>query len=487
MELIASYRRLPQQLWSLVALSPAPMPECVSINLELAKLARLDVDWLQSGEGLAMLSGSAMPPGVTPVAQAYAGHQFGRFVPSLGDGRAMLLGAGRYLGGERFEMQLKGAGRTVWSREGDGRAPIGPVLREYLVSEAMHALGVKTTRALVAVATGEDVLRDRALPGAVITRLSRSFMRVGSFQYAACRQDHAALLALVRLAARDIHGLSVPEESPDDAADRLTSLRIALLDSVVHAQADLIAHWMSLGFVHGVMNTDNMSIAGETLDYGPCAFLDRYEPERWYSGIDRGGRYAYRNQPDIARWNLVRFAEALILSEDDEAIGPMRDIVADYPARYARARRLRFGKKLGLSQPDEADQDLIDRFLDILEDENADFTESFQGLPTELGSETPSRTWRNVDKFKPWVGQWAKRVEAQSGGRDQALTLMSGSNPAVISRNHLVEKALSAAEDGEIKPFQSLLDAVTRPFERHSVYGCPPERDQEVRTTWCGT
>ncbi|UYH51184.1 YdiU family protein [Candidatus Kirkpatrickella diaphorinae] len=483
--LTPSYRKWPESLWSNVTLSPVSSPTLLSLNEALAARLGFDATWLAAPEGVAMLAGCHMPADVIPVAQAYAGHQFGQFVPSLGDGRAMLLGTVQDREGTPFDVQLKGAGRTVFSRNGDGRAAIGPVLREYLLSEAMHAMGVSTTRALVAVATGEDVLRDRALPGAILTRVSRSFLRVGSFQFAACRGDVPALRAVVLFAAKNLYADRVI--AANDAEPDIDALRVPLFDAVADAHADLIAHWMSLGFIHGVMNTDNMSIAGETIDYGPCAFLDSYVPDKVFSGIDVRGRYAFNRQADVARWNLARFAETLLFSEDDAAIKPFRDIIDDFPTRFQRRYRGLMAQKLGLPGCDAEDEAIIDGCLAILTEEAMDYTSFFLTLPDRISNCGGEMSLRNPHAFQNWAEKWAARVALQPGGGRKAAEMMSRRNPAVIPRNHQVEKVIMAAECGDLQPFHQLLDAVTHPFQRNAVLEQPPTKEEEVHTTWCGT
>lgn len=484
--LTTSYRQLPEMLWRRVSLSPVPDPSLFALNEMLAGHMGLDATWLASSEGIAMLAGCRMPPGVMPVAQAYAGHQFGQFVPSLGDGRAMMLGSAPDAKGRINDIQLKGAGRTPFSRSGDGRAAIGPVLREYLLSEAMHALGVKTTRALAAVSTGEDVLRDRALPGAILTRVSRSFLRVGSFQYAACRGDLAAIRALVFIATERLYpGVTGPRSVM--AASEVEAMRVPLFNAVVEAQADLVAHWMSLGFVHGVMNTDNMSIAGETIDYGPCAFLDHYIPDKVYSGIDVRKRYAFQLQPDIARWNLARFAETLLLSEDDDVITPLREVIDDFPARYRRRYRHLMSRKLGLTLLDAEDNAIIDECLGLLAAEAMDYTTFFLTLPEMLSGDPNAHAMGKIRAFDTWFKRWTSRVAQNPGGRSNALAVMSQHNPAVIPRNHQVEKVISAAEAGDLTPFRQFHDAITHPYRRCAVYERPPRAEEEVHVTWCGT
>ncbi len=466
-----SYTRLPGRFFARQAPTPVARPALVALNGELAEELGLDAAALASAEGVAALSGNAVLPGSTPIAQAYAGHQFGGWVPQLGDGRAVLLGEIVTPGGRRLDIQLKGAGRTPFSRSGDGRAWIGPVLREYLVSEAMHALGVPTTRALAAVTTGETVLREAPLPGAILTRVASSHVRVGTFQYFYARQDVDALRALAdHVASRHYPGAS-------DA--------FHLLDSVVSAQARLIAQWMGLGFVHGVMNTDNMAVGGETIDYGPCAFIDGYHPDKVFSSIDRYGRYAYGRQPDIAVWNLAQLATSLLplMGDRDAAVERATDIVNGFGATFQKAWLAVFRAKLGLYAVEENDAALIGDLLDIMARERADFTLVFRGLAD--GSASDWITDRPA--FDDWARAWQVRRERDGSTVSAQTDLMRRANPAVIPRNHRIEQVIGAALDGDFEPFHALNEILKTPFADHPDAAAPPAPDEQVTATFCGT
>ncbi|HEV7418177.1 MAG TPA: YdiU family protein, partial [Tianweitania sediminis] len=368
-----SYARLPQHFFAPFQASEVPAPLLIALNTRLAEELGLDPDWLQSADGLAMLAGNRFPEGAQPIAQAYAGHQFGNFVPQLGDGRATLLGEVVDRHGKRRDIQLKGSGPTPFSRRGDGRAAMGPVLREYIVSEAMAAMGIPTTRALAAVSTGEPVYRETVLPGAVLTRVAASHIRVGTFQYFAARSDEEGVKTLADY---------VIQRHYPDAAEAENPYR-ALLQHVITAQALLVARWMGVGFIHGVMNTDNMAISGETIDYGPCAFLDTYDPAKVFSSIDQFGRYAYANQPGIAQWNLARLAEALLplLHEDrDEGVKLAQKMIAGFRGPFETAYMAVLRAKFGLKTEENEDGDLMQDFLDRMAQGGADFTRTFRAL-----------------------------------------------------------------------------------------------------------
>ncbi|MEM1362544.1 MAG: YdiU family protein [Pseudomonadota bacterium] len=466
-----SYARLPERFYHRQSAEPVTAPGLVAVNHPLAKDLGLDPEALESPEGLAILAGNTHPTSADPLAQAYAGHQFGGWSPQLGDGRALLLGELLDRSGHRRDIQLKGSGRTPFSRMGDGRVWLGPVLREYVVSEAMHALGVPTTRALAAVTTGEPVYRETVLPGAVLTRVASSHIRVGTFQFFAARKDHEAL----ELLTNHVRARHYPEaETPLD-----------LLKAVIAKQAALIAAWMSFGFIHGVMNTDNAQVAGETIDYGPCAFMDMYQEAKVFSSIDQYGRYAYNNQPNIAAWNMAQFASCLLplIDEDqDTAIEKATDAVRQFPSLYQDAWSNRFRAKLGLSGEERADEKLIDDFLVAMEDGQADFTNAFAGL-----ADGSARDWfTDRKKFDAWEPAYHARLERQGGAPiDQIKT----ANPQVIPRNHLVEQMISAAVAGDLDPFRALVEAVTDPFTppADKKMRLPPEPDQIVEQTFCGT
>ncbi|WP_304616191.1 protein adenylyltransferase SelO [Paracoccus sp. (in: a-proteobacteria)] len=459
-----SYARLPRSFYAAVMPTPVSQPRLLALNHDLAARLGLDAEWLGTPDGVAVLAGNAVPQGAEPLAQAYAGHQFGGFVPQLGDGRAVLLGELRAPDGARFDIQLKGSGQTPFSRRGDGRAWLGPVLREYLVSEFMAAMGVPTTRALAAVATGETVWRETALPGAVLTRVAASHIRVGTFQYFAVRDDRAALQAL----ADHVIARHYPQaDSP-----------LALLDAVVAAQAETIASWMALGFIHGVMNTDNMAISGETIDYGPCAFMDAYHPQTVFSSIDRQGRYAWANQPQIAVWNLAQFATCLIplMGEEGPAVEAATESVHRFAPLYQAAWLRRFGDKLGIEGV--PNQKLIERLLTLMAEGRADFTRTFRGL----ADGTARDEFTDRAAFDAWAADW------QALNPDRGL--MARTNPVRIPRNHRIEQAIEAALADDLAPFRRLSQALVRPLEARPAWddlSNPPLPAEIVHHTFCGT
>jgi uncharacterized protein YdiU (UPF0061 family) len=442
-------------------------PKLVKLNRELAEELRLDTGALDSEEGARIFAGNATPEGAAPLAQAYAGHQFGGFVPQLGDGRALLLGEVIDRSGRRRDIQLKGSGPTPFSRAGDGRAALGPVLREYLMGEAMHALGIPTTRALAAVVTGEPVFReDGALPGAILTRVAASHIRVGTFQFFAARGEPAK----VRRLADYVIERHYPELKGD------TNPYLELLQRVCDRQAALIASWMHVGFIHGVMNTDNMAISGETIDYGPCAFMDQYDPATVFSSIDARGRYAYANQPKIAQWNLARFAETLVfLIDDDEkrAIARATEVVHDFSELYERHWLNGMRAKLGLFTEDETDLNLATGLLTAMEGKNVDYTLAFRYLAdAALGREEPIRAlFADPSAYDVWSGHWRARLAREEVSPLARAQAMRRVNPAFIPRNHRVEEALSAAvEHDDYAPFETLLNILSRPFEDQAEF-----------------
>jgi uncharacterized protein YdiU (UPF0061 family) len=449
----------------------APAPKLLVLNEALAADLGLDADWLQTPDGLGLLTGALVPAGAEPVAQGYAGHQFGGWVPRLGDGRALLLGELVDTRGQLRDLHLKGSGRTPFARGGDGLAAVGPMLREYVVSEAMHALGIPTTRSLSVVATGRPVQRDTLLDGAVLARVAASHLRVGSFEYiAAARQ----LDVLRRLAD---HAIARHYPAAADADNPY----LALLDAVIGAQAELVAGWMLVGFIHGVMNTDNMTISGQTIDYGPCAFMDAFDPKTVFSSIDSRGRYAYGNQPSVAGWNLARFAEALlplIADGQDEGIAVATASLQDFPRQYTAAWTAGMRRKLGL--PDDVDDTavggLADDVLEYLGRDRVDYTSFFRQLSSAARGEV-----------EPAFGDWLARWRAL--GPDAEA--MDRVNPVYIPRNHLVEEALAAATAGDLGPLESLLDAVTAPYEQRQGFGRyaepAPEEFGGCYQTFCGT
>ena len=470
-----SYARLPARFHARLAPEPVSNPQLIALNTPLAEELGLDPAALAAPDGIAMLAGNHLPAGADPLAQAYAGHQFGGFVPQLGDGRAHLIGEVIDRHGQRRDIQLKGSGRTPFSRMGDGRAWLGPVLREYIVSEAMHALGVPTTRALAAVATGDWVFREDRLPGAVLTRVASSHIRVGTFQYFAARRDVEALRTLFQY-TRDRHF--------PDAETPLDLLRQSLT-----AKARLVAQWMSLGFIHGVMNTDNTHVAGETIDYGPCAFMDAYHPETVFSSIDRHGRYAYANQPQIAVWNLAQFASALLplMGEDiNAAIEDASAVVNSFPDLYAEAWLTRFRAKLGLHEAQDTDPALIETLLTRMAQQGADFTRTFRGLARG----TAATEFTDPEAFTTWESDWLTRLAAEGTTPEAARTRAASANPARIPRNHRIEEAITAATTGDLTPFHRLHAALATPYAEapeFAAYEAAPAPDQRVQATFCGT
>ncbi|SHE50879.1 Uncharacterized conserved protein YdiU, UPF0061 family [Loktanella atrilutea] len=464
-----SFARLPDRMFTRLDPTPVAEPRMLAHNDALARLLGIDTAWLASPAAAQVLAGNTVPDGAAPLAQLYAGHQFGNWNPQLGDGRAILLGEVVGTDGLRRDIQLKGAGPTPYSRSGDGRAWLGPVLREYLVSEAMAAMGIPTTRALAAVATGESVYRETALPGAVLTRVAASHIRVGSFQVHAARQDTDALRAL----ADHVIARHYPN------ADGIPGL----LDAVVTAQASLIARWMGAGFIHGVMNTDNMAISGETIDYGPCAFMDAYDPQQVFSSIDRQGRYAYANQPGIALWNIAQLATALIplMPDQDAAVDDFTTRINRFSDLYQSAWLQVFGAKIGIADAGAKDADLIQRLLTLMAESGADFTQTFADLATtDLPDGITDR-----DAFARWADDWHDRRSP-----DHAA-LMDRANPRIIPRNHRVEEVIAAAVAGNMAPFDTLLRAVTAPYapldaERADL-AAPPTPAEIVTATFCGT
>jgi uncharacterized protein YdiU (UPF0061 family) len=475
-----TYAQLPERFFAKQEPAHVAEPKLIRLNRELAAKLSIDADWLQSADGVAMLAGNAIPEGAEPIAQAYAGHQFGGFSPRLGDGRAILLGEVIDIDGARHDLQLKGSGRTPFSRSGDGKSALGPVIREYIVSEAMAALGVPTTRALAAVTTGERVMRQEGpLLGAVFTRVAASHIRVGTFQYFLARNDIDAL----RLLAEHAIARHYPDaaEAPDSY--------VALLESVAAAQADLIAQWMSLGFIHGVMNTDNTAISGETIDYGPCAFMDAFHSQCVFSSIDSGARYAWGNQPDIGAWNLTRFAETLLplLSEDPgKATKKAEAALSGYPERFDGQYIARFRAKLGL--PTEAPVELIGECLDLLAAQETDFTLFFRRLTRVAGgedSEILTTMFSSSETFNKWFSKW--RSEADPANH---LADMRAANPILIPRNHQIEQAIQCAYDGDFAPFHRLVDALAAPYADQVEYAdleTPPRPEEIIHETFCGT
>ena len=469
-----SYARLPGIFYVRQAPVPVAKPEMVIFNNALATGLGLDAT-----ENAAVLSGNQLTDDAEPLALAYAGHQFGHFT-MLGDGRAVLLGEHLTPDGRRYDIQLKGSGRTPFSRNGDGRAALGPMLREYIISEAMYHLGIPTTRSLAVVTTGEMVIRETVQPGAILTRIASSHLRVGTFEYAAMRQDLSARKALADYTIQRHFGEVQAASQP----------YLELLKAVMKRQADLIAHWLRVGFIHGVMNTDNMALSGETIDYGPCAFMDDYDPMAVFSSIDHQGRYAFGNQPLIAQWNLARFAETLLpLLHDDinQAVEIAEAALANFPDLF-RAHWLRLmSQKLGLFDVREGDKKLLEGFLKLLHEHHADYTNSFRALADD---QLPSEPVFQNEQFQTWHQRWQARLAEQQQDLDEAKKLMRSASPAIIPRNHLVEAVLKAAEQGDLKPLNGLLGALAYPYHddpRAVIYRKPPTDNEKISQTFCGT
>ncbi len=483
-----SYARLPERFYARVAPTKVGDPRVLRINRPLAELLGANPDELASSAGASVLVGNELPRGAEPLALAYAGHQFGGFVPQLGDGRAILLGEIIGTDGRRRDIQLKGAGRTPFSRGGDGRAALGPVLREYLVSEAMAALGIPTTRALAVATTGEVVLRDEPLPGAVLTRVAASHLRVGTFEFFAARGDRDALAALTS------HALA--RHYPTAAGSGNDAL--ALLEQVVEAQANLVARWLGVGFIHGVMNTDNTAISGETLDYGPCAFLDAYDPDKKFSSIDHGGRYAFSNQPRIAQWNMARFAETLLglLADDqDEAIRLATDRLSRFSALFEAAHLRVLRAKLGLAREDPDDGSLALDVLGRLAENHVDYTSFFRRLCASAADPSFDADvlplFEDPAAFRTWAEIWRRRLDSDPLSPAARAASMKRVNPAFIPRNHRVEEAIEAAvRRGDLAPFDALASVLSRPYEdqpERANLAAAPGPEWRTYRTFCGT
>jgi len=465
--------------------APAPAPRLLVLNEALATELGVDADALGAPEGVALLAGNAMPEGSSPVAQAYAGHQFGGFSPRLGDGRALLVGEVLDVHGRRRDLHLKGSGRTPFARGGDGKAAVGPMLREYVIGEAMHALGIPTTRALAVVATGDSVARETMLPGAVLTRVAASHLRVGTFEYAARRDDPG----LVRRLAD--HAIARHHPSASEAEDPY----LALLESVVDAQASLVARWMLVGFIHGVMNTDNMTISGETIDYGPCAFMDAFDPATVFSSIDQGGRYAYGNQPQIAQWNLARLAETLLPlldADTDTAVAAATDVLDSFPERFHQCWSHGMRAKLGMTHDQGEEGALIDDLLALMHAQRVDYTSCFRALSSAVlgGAERARSLFAEPSGFDAWAERWRARLSSQGADPRTVAEAMNRVNPVYIARNHQVEEALAAASAGDMTPFHRLLEVLVQPFDERpgfEPYAAPAPPGFGEYRTFCGT
>jgi serine/tyrosine/threonine adenylyltransferase len=474
-----SYLRLPQILFKRQAPRAVSKPRLLMFNDKLALELGLDAEWLKSECGVQMLAGNVVAQGSEPIAQAYAGHQFGNFT-MLGDGRAILLGEHLTPDGRRFDIQLKGSGRTPFSRGGDGLAAVGPMVREYIMSEAMHALGIPTTRSLAVIGTGDKVVRGQVLDGAVLTRVASSHIRIGTFEFAAAYGDSTVIRELL-----DYTILRHYPALPKDCSDALS-----LLEHVVERQAELVARWMLVGFVHGVMNTDNIALSGETIDYGPCAFIDSYDPATVFSSIDSIGRYAFGNQPAVAQWNLARFAETLlplIAPDESDAVSLAEPVIDRFSTVFKRAFMAGMLRKLGLKEERPGDIELIESLLSIMHKNRYDYTVTFRRLGKSLASDAPVLP----ETPEQWQSRWIEQIDIQAGGRDEAAMLCAKKNPSVVPRNHLVEEALAAIDtSGNYDPVKKLLDAITHPFESGRCaerYELGPEKENPQYRTFCGT
>ena len=482
-----TYARLPERFFSRATPAKVRDPRIIAVNRPLAELLGLDAEALASPEGAQIFAGNAVPEGAEPIALAYAGHQFGHFAGQLGDGRAILLGEVVGTDGLRRDIQLKGSGRTPYSRGGDGRAALGPVLREYLVSEAMAALGVPTTRTLAAVTTGESVRRETALPGAVLVRVAASHLRVGTFELLAARKDLEGLAVLTNYALARHYPSAASSGNP----------ALALLERVIAAQAELVARWLGLGFIHGVMNTDNTAISGETIDYGPCAFLDEYDPGKVFSSIDEGGRYAFANQPRIALWNLARLAEALLPQIDadgDRAIAVASERLDEFGPQFEAAHLRVQRAKLGLATAEDGDGALLTDLYTRLAANAVDFTVFFRGLCDAAAD--PRRdadvaaNFADPQAFHGWAAQWRVRLDREPGEPAARRDAMRLANPAFIPRNHRIEEIIAAGVAGDLGPFAEFARVLARPYAdqpESAAWAEPPRPEQRVQATFCGT
>ena len=482
-----TFVRLPEAFFERVSPARAQEPQLLRVNEALAQQLHIDPEFLKSPAGLGILSGNNIAPGSEPLAQAYAGHQFGNFVPQLGDGRAILLGEVVDVSGKRYDLQLKGSGRTRFSRRGDGRAALGPVIREYIVSEAMAALGIPTTRSLAAVLTGESVMRERALPGGVLTRVASSHLRVGTFQYFAARGDINNLRILADYAMARHYPKAQEAEDPYRA----------FCDAVVGALARLTARWMLVGFIHGVLNTDNTAISGETIDYGPCAFMDVYHPDKVFSSIDQFGRYAFANQPAIVKWNLARFAETLlplIAGGGDKALEAANASIQQFDDHYYTAYNMGLRRKLGLTLEMDGDLQLAADLLQRMAANKADFTLTFRTL-SEAAADTKwdedfRALFADPDALDEWMKRWRERLAREDHSPETLRARMRQANPIFIPRNHRIEAAIADAEAGRFDRFNELVAVLARPYDEQpefADYAKVPTPEEEIQQTFCGT
>lgn len=481
LEFDTTYLDLPDRFYTRVDPTPVSNPEVIRVNTALGEKLGFDAGWLSSDAFAEFATGNRILESSTPIATVYAGHQFGGWVPRLGDGRAHLLGEVVTEDGTRFDIQLKGSGRTPYSRRGDGRSPLGPVLREYIVSEAMAALQIPTTRALAATTTGEEVFRETRLPGAVLIRVARSHIRIGTFQYFAAQDDVEALEHLVDYALARHYPERVGESGPGKRA-------LSLLEAVASRQAQLVAKWQLVGFIHGVMNTDNTLIGGETVDYGPCAFMDAYDPETVFSSIDRYGRYAYTNQPKIIQWNLLCLARALAALFNEEELAQAQSIVDELPDAFHEHYAQGMAQKLGLEEFRDDDWQLTADLLDAMHKSNADYTLTFRALANHLDP-TESDLYDVPSALDPWIERWVERLGDRATA--EIARSMRAMNPVFIPRNHQVEAALEdATENDDFERFHTLVDVLKNPYDiqpDHVELTRPPRPEQRVHQTFCGT
>lgn len=474
-----SYINLPKEFYSHVNLKPVKSPKLVILNNNLASSLGLSLEFLKSPKGISILSGNTKADDGAYISQAYAGHQFGHFT-MLGDGRALLIGEQITPSNQRFDIQLKGSGRTPFSRGGDGRAVLGPMLREYIISEAMHGLKIPTTRSLSVISTGEDVYRDEIKQGAILTRVASSHIRFGTFEFASYFLDKDKLKQLADYTIKR-HFPFISDEQ---------NKYVSLLEEVIKLQASLVAKWQCVGFIHGVLNTDNMSICGETIDYGPCAFMDTYDPKTVFSSIDTAGRYSYQNQVAMVSWNLCRFAETLlplISDDEDKAIDIAQDCLAKFTDLAISNLILGMCSKIGIFEPDSKDESLLNGLLDMMKKYKEDYTNTFLALTFK---DFPKSRMFVTDEFSVWYKKYQDRIKSQGKSKEEVFNLMKNSNPAVIPRNHRVEEALAAAENGDFSVMNNLLKALANPFEHSDFqkeYSKPAPKSQCDYKTYCGT
>ena len=473
-----TYVHLPKIMLSKLSPVPVKSPKLVVLNDEYSKELGLNFSIINNDSIASLFAGNFLPEGSEPIAQAYAGHQFGYFT-MLGDGRAILIGEHLAKNNKRVDIQFKGSGITPYSRNADGRAALGPMLREYIISEAMHGLKIPTSRSLAVVETGEKVMRETLLPGAILTRVASSHIRVGTFQYTAMRNDTKILKELLTY--------TIKRHYPELKSNKNPAL--ALLKVVIEKQIELVMNWMRVGFIHGVMNTDNMTISGETIDYGPCAFMDTYDPKTVFSSIDHHGRYAYGNQPDITNWNLLRFAETLIPlinKKEDKAVEIIKDTFNKFTKVYKESWLNMMRKKLGLFGEKNKDENLINQLLSWMSQNNADYTNTFCYLMKE--DFVKDKSFQN-SSFKKWYKEWRNRIKQNKKPDNLSLNLMRFTNPLVIPRNHKVEETLDAANKNDLIPLHNLLKVLKKPYERPKIkeYQITPPTSGKMYKTFCGT